>query len=140
MELRHVIAIITLSLFLVYFFKATRARRSYLLFIVYFLPFMDLSVTSEYLGSFTIFDALSYFIFLFLIKDFFSFRYKKFFLFLFSALILLLFIESLCSEFIRNSIFTFVKFISIFIYAKLLVDECYENKNLTREIINGLKF
>lgn len=140
MQIKYILGIVTLVLFFVFFLTGKQPRKSYLLFVLCFLPFLDLSITSENYGSFTIFDALSYFSFFYLVNDFNLYKYNSFYSFLFLILVVLVFIGSVRSDFVQSSILNLLKFISIFIFAKLLVEECRDNPPFFRMAINGLKF
>jgi len=141
MEIRYILSVLSVAIFVIYFFKSKCSRQSYLLFVLYFSPFIDLTVTNVSLGSFTVFDAVSYFALLFTIPDFgLSRRRTKTYFILFFMLLLIVFIGSIQSEFVKNSLIEIVKFIPIFIYANLLVTEYFENPLFIPSFIRGLKF
>jgi O-antigen ligase len=140
MIIKHIIGAVTVLLFIAYFCIGTRPRKSYLLFVLYFFPTMDLSITSEPYGSFTIFDTISYFTLLYLIKDFLYSKYYDVYSILFITLISIIFLGSINAEFPKVSIVSLVKMISIFIYAKLLLDEIFSNSAFLKSAIDGLKF
>jgi len=103
-------------------------------------PFIDLRITSVEFGSISVFDFISYFALLFTLEDFFIFSWKKsIYFFLFSALAVLIFIGSVKSEFIVNSFFNFLKYLSIFIYSKMLIDECLKDPSFINLVIKSLK-
>ncbi|HXB43250.1 MAG TPA: hypothetical protein VNV85_04305, partial [Puia sp.] len=88
------------------------------MFTVYFFPLMSLGVTSEAFGGLKVFDALSYFSFIFFIQDFFIISKKnKIYFYLFNLLIVILFVGSLHSEFIKHSLLTILSVIPIFIFS-----------------------
>ena len=93
------------------------------------------------MGSFTVFDAISYFSFFFLIQDFaFSSKRIRTYFFLFWLFLVVLLIGALRSEFIVNSLINIIKFVSIFIYANLLIAEYYNDPTFTVSVVKGLKF
>jgi hypothetical protein len=131
---------ITIFLFFVYFFKSKCTREAYILFTVYFFPLMSLGVTSEAFGGLKIFDALSYFSFIFFIQDFFIISKKnKIYFYLFNLLIVILFVGSLHSEFIKHSLLTLLSVFPIFIFSRLLIKELSINPELRRKIIWGFQ-
>ena len=104
------------------------------------LPFIDLNITPEELGGISVFDFLSFFIFIFTAKSFFNSSKKNtIYSFLFSLLVVLIFIGSIKSEFIENSLFNFVKLFSIFIYTKILIEECLKDPAFINLTIKYLK-
>lgn len=110
------------------------------MFLLFIFPFIDLNLTPEEFGSISVFDFISYFVLLFTLEDFFYFSNKKnVYIFLFSALTGLLFIGSIKSEFIANSLFNFLKYLSIFIYSKMLIDECLKDSSFIKLVIQSLK-
>lgn len=140
MEIKHVIAFVSLVLFIGYFFFSKSPRRSYVLFLLIFFPFIDLNITPEEYGSISVFDFISYFALVFTLEDFFSYsRGKNIYNVIISALIGLLFIGSLKSEFIGNSLINFFKFLSVFIFSKMLIDECMKDLSFTKLVIKSLK-
>ena len=56
-----------------------------------------------------------------------------------SLLTSLILISSINSEFIVNSLFNFLKYLSIFIYAKILIDECLKDISFIKLVIKCLK-
>jgi len=141
MEIRYILSVLSVAIFVIYFFKSRCTRKSYLLFVLYFSPFIDLTVTNVNMGSFTVFDAVSYFALLFAIPDFgLSRKVVKTYFFLFFVFLLIIFIGSLQSEFVKNSLIDIAKFIPVFIYANLLIVEYFENPAFIPSLIKGLKF
>ena len=59
--------------------------------------------------------------------------------FLFFSLVCILLVGCLQSEFITNSAFHLLKFCSVFIYSKLLIDECIKDPSFINRVINCLK-
>jgi O-antigen ligase len=110
------------------------------LFLLILLPFIDLNLTTEEFGSISVFDFISYLVLFFTLEDFFYFsRKNNVYYFLFLALTGLLFIGSIKSEFIGNSLFNFFKFLSVFIYSKMLIDECLKDLSFIKLVIKFLK-
>ena len=102
---------------------------------------MDLSISLPNWGSLKVFDFISYISFFVLFKDFISYKEKHvIYHFLFFALILVLLLGSLISNFISNSLLSILSIPPIFIYAKSMINECYEDSEFQRKVIQCLKF
>jgi O-antigen ligase len=141
MEIRYILSLLSVFIFFIYFLKNRCTRKSYVLFVLYCSPFIDLTVTSVSLGSFTVFDLVSYFSAFFLIRDFaLSKRIIKTYFFLFVLLLLITIAGSIQSEFVRNSLINIAKLIPIFIFANSLIKEYFENPTFVPSLIKGLKF
>src|SRR5438270_1943497 len=96
-----VLAAAAILVFFVWLLLSRQPRRTYLLFMLYALPVIDLKVTPWQWGSLTVFDGLSYVILLFQYKDFLTiFKPNKFYFGGFLTLIFLLLLGSLTSHFI----------------------------------------
>lgn len=110
------------------------------MFLLFIFPFIDLNLTPEEFGSISVFDFISYFVLFFTLEDFFHFsKRKNIYFFLFLVLTSLLFIGCITSEFIANSLFNFLKYLSIFIYSKMLIDECFKDLSFIKLVIKTLK-
>ncbi len=134
------LAVLTLLGFFIFFIKNKFTRKGYLLFVLYSLPLMNLGVTPESLGGLTIFDILSYFIFLFYFRKFLViYKINKIYFFLFRILILLIFIGSITSEFANHSLISILSLFPIFIFAKLLIKELSVNPEFKANLIASLK-
>ena len=57
---------------------------------------------------------------------------------IFWILLFTLILGALISEFVFDSLLALIKFLSIFIYAKLLIDECTNDPNFSKKVINVL--
>jgi len=135
-----VLAAAALLVFFVWLLLSRQPRRTYLLFMLYALPVIDLHVTPWQLGSLTVFDGLSYVMLLFQYKDFLTiFKPNKFYFGGFCTLIFLLLIGSLTSHFITNSLLSILSVLPVFIYARLLMVECVKDPAFINKMMNGLK-
>lgn len=140
MEIKHLLGIVTVIFFVTYLLLSKYPRSSYLLFVLFFLPLIDLNITPEEFGSISVFDFISYFILIFALKDFFSFSKKnKVYISLSFVLLGVLFIGCIKSEFVESSFFSFIKLISIFIYARILVKKCLNDEDFVKRVIKTLK-
>lgn len=127
--------------FFVWLLLSRQPRRTYLLFMVYALPFIDLHVTPYQLGGLSVFDALSYVILFMQYKDFLTiFKPNRFYFVAFCSLIFLLLLGSLTSNFIYNSLLALLSVFPIFIYGRLLVLECIQDEKFIDKMVRGLQF
>ena len=140
MEIKHILALISIVLFVSLFLIIKSPRRSYILFLLLLLPFIDLNVTREEFGSVSVFDFITYFVFFFTFEDFFYFSKKNNFYYpVFLVLTGVLFIGSIKSEFMLNSLINYLKYFSIFIYSKILIDECLKDESFIQLVLKFLK-
>ena len=129
-----------LLVFVVLLLISKQPRRTYLLYILYVLPLIDLKVTPYPLGSLTLFDAFSYVMFFLRYKDFLSiYKPNRFYFGGFCTLIFLLLLGSLTSSFVTNSLFTILSVFPVFIYARLLMVECMRDGLFINKMIKGLQ-
>jgi len=56
LEIKHILAFVSIVFFIGYFFLNKFPRRSYLLFLLFMFPFIDLGVTTEEVGNISVFD------------------------------------------------------------------------------------
>jgi len=140
MALKHLLGFCTIILFLAYFHGSKNKNRAYILFVLALFPFIDLHITTEQFGTLSVFDAISYYILLFRIKDFVSnFNLKRIYYILFFSLAITLFIGSLQSDFVSNSLISGLKYLSVFIYGKMLIDEYKNDPAFSRLVLKFLK-
>ena len=116
-------------------------RRTYLLYMLYALPLIDLKITPYQWGSLSLFDGFSYVMLLLRFKDFMTiYKPNKFYFGGFCTLIFLLLLGSLTSDFITNSLLTILSVFPVFIYARLLMVECIQDDQFLNKMIRGLQF
>lgn len=114
--------------------------RTYVLGVLYLLPFVDLMITPVSVGAFTVFDFITYFTLLFIAHQItFSTNHVSLYASLFIVLLAVLLIGSLHSEYINDSLINLAKFVSIFIYTKLLIDECLKDDTFFESVIKALR-
>jgi O-antigen ligase len=127
--------------FFVLLLFSKQSRRTYLLYMLYVLPLIDLKITPYQWGSLTLFDAFSYIMLFWRYKDFLSiYKPNRYYFGGFCTLILLLLLGSLTSSFITNSLLTILSVFPVFIYARLLMVECMHDKAFINKMINALRF
>jgi O-antigen ligase len=130
-----VVAFVVLLLF------SRQPSRTYLLYMLYVLPLIDLKITPYQFGSLTLFDGFSYLMLFWRYKDFLSiYKPNRFYFGGFCTLIFLLLLGSLTSSFITNSLLTILSVFPVFIYARLLMVECVHDHEFIKKMIGGLKF
>lgn len=140
MEIRKALSIACLLVFIICLLCAKSKRRTYVLFVLYFLPLIDLYITPVSQGGFSVFDAVSYLTLLFIFKDFhFTTGKNVIYLVLFLLLSFLLFLGSIYSEFVNTSLISMVKFFPVFIYGKALIEEINSDPGFSKKIINVLR-
>jgi O-antigen ligase len=141
MELINYLGLLALLSYFVVLVSTRQIRKSYLLFCICCIPLIDIPVTPAEFGSLKVFDAVSYITVAALFKDFVVVRQgNKFYFNLYCLLILLLVMGSLASEFVMNSLFSIFSIFPVFIFAKLLIDECASNENFKNDVILFVKF
>jgi O-antigen ligase len=135
------LAACTILSFIFFFLKNNFSAASYLLFIVYVLPLMNLGVTTESLGSFTVFDLLSFFIFILYFKDFLLiYKANRIYFYSLWLLLFIFFLGAITSHFVNHSLLSILNFIPIFFFSKLLIKELANDSTFKFKIIDGLKF
>lgn len=127
-------------IFFVCLLLSRQPRRTYLLFMLYALPFIDLKVTPAQYGSLTVFDGLSYFILFMQYKNFLTiFKVNRFYFVAFCSLVFLLVLGSLSSHFITNSMLSLLSVVPVFIYGRLLILECAQDQAFVIRLVHALK-
>jgi O-antigen ligase len=141
MALMNLLAIIALLSFIMIMAFSKNIRRTYLLISIFTFPLIDIPVTPAALGSLRVFDIYSYLTFFILFKDFVKVAQEdnKTYRALFLIFILFLVIGSLASEFIGRSLLEILSIFPIFIFGKLLIDECMSFEGFDRQLIFFLK-
>jgi hypothetical protein len=140
MKLEYIFSLFTVILFCLCIVFSKTPRRFYILFILYSLPFIDFHVTPAAFGDLRVFDGISYIISIILIKDLFSIKRQfRIYYILFFCLLLILFFGIFNSDFISSSLFGLLSVFPIFIYSKLLINECFIDDEFQRKVIFALK-
>lgn len=140
MEIKNVISIASILCFIVFILLGTNPKRNYLLFVVFAFPVIDLLATPMTAGGFKVFDIITYLILFFLMGKSSQTRqstgYYSLLIFLLLGVVLL---GALHSEFVKHSLISLVQLLSIFIYAALLLEECYRHPDFIHVLLKGLK-
>lgn len=139
MDINHLLAIGAIPIFIIilYFFPS---RRTYILFVLFGFPVMDLAITPAELGRLRVFDFVSFIYFISAVPDFMHFNvklkpYSKLFIILFIALIF----GSLNSLYLQNSILSTLSIIPIFIFSRSVLAELLAHSDFQNELLNALK-
>lgn len=145
MGINNILSILSLFLFIPYFLLGNSKgsiRRSFLKYVLIVFPLLDLFITPLNYGGFSVFHGLTFIFILFLIIlgkiELLKFSSRVGLVFFFLIIPILL-IGALTSMFVQNSIIELVKYSFIFIYAKLLIDECFENPKFIKEAVYYIK-
>lgn len=141
-NLIFILPVITLLLFALNVVIKGNTVESYLLFILLFLPLMDLKITKEAWGGFKTFDAINYYALLFLFRDFTNIDLKNrtnFYFSLFVLFITIMLLSGLASEFPDRTYVNIFKALPIFIFARHFVKECYKTPSFHYKAIAALK-
>src|SRR5688500_7928586 len=140
-SLMVVLTAAAILVFVVCLLFSRQPRRTYLLYMLYALPLIDLKITPYQWGSLSLFDGLSYAMLLLRYKDFLTiYKPNKFYFGGFCTLLFLLLMGSLTSSFITNSLLTILSVIPVFIYARLLMVECVQDDRFLNKMVKGLQF
>lgn len=140
MELKIVLSVLTLVLFLITLFFSLSVRRTYLLFILFMFPLIDLNILPEKWGGFSLFDVMSFICLVFIINSSTNHNQTRLYFYLFCSLAVIVFIGSISSNFAYYSLLSYIKFFPIFIYAKALLDECFVDPSFSKKVISVLRF
>jgi O-antigen ligase len=139
-SLMLVLTIVALIIFAACLLLSRQPRRTYLLFLVFAMPLIDLKVTPAQYGSLTVFDGLSYVILFMQYKDFLSiFKVNRFYFIAFCSLLFLLVLGSLTSGFITNSGWALLSVPPVFIFGRMLILECAQDQAFVNKLITALK-
>jgi O-antigen ligase len=139
-SLMVVLTAAAILVFVVLLLLSKQPRKTYLLYMLYVMPLIDLKVTPWEFGSLTLFDAFSYIMLLLRYKDFLSvYKPNRYYFGGFCTLIFLLLLGSLTSSFITNSLLSLLSVFPVFIYSRLLIVECMRDERFLDKMVKGLQ-
>jgi len=141
MDIKNIISLLSVFSYFIFVLMGTDIKKNYLLYTVFLFPFMDLFITTQDWGGYKVFDIISYFTIILLIgkpKNLISLR--TFYTAVSLLLMVVLIIGSLHSEFIARSFVFLSQFITVFIYAGILVRQLHKEPAFIYDILKGLKF
>lgn len=122
LHLTHIIAIVSVVVFAILFAIKPQIK-TYILYVLFCFPIINLRITDDSLGGLSVFDLVSFFTFIYFVRDFFELRTRPVYLFWFLFLIFFIveIIGCLNSEFGFSSLVTVIKFCPIFIYSRFFI-------------------
>jgi O-antigen ligase len=131
--------ILPIAILLVGLVVARNKRQVYLATVLVSFPFIDLRVTPVEFGGLTVFDAMTFLALPFVWQNFKYFRnINRIYLALVLALVLLLFVGAVASEFTADSLLSLLSFVSVLVYANVLLQELYDNEHALPTLLKGL--
>lgn len=137
------IVVVLCAVYFMYSLISKPNTRTYLLLFLYLFPVMDFTIVPGTYGAFQLMDVLNVFSLVVLFskvntpekKPGIYMIYAGLF-FVFTALIL---VGALISEFKGGSLLQMAKFFPIFIYAKFLIDECFNDPGFLKDVIKLIR-
>lgn len=142
-NIQYILPALAVLLFFLNIFYRGNTVESYLTFILALLPLMDLKVTIEAYGGFKVFDVVCYLSFIFLFKDFITINLNQkrndFYFGLVAMFLIIMLIGGLASEFPGKTYLNVVKALPIFIFARFLMTEAFNNPEFYIKAIRALK-
>lgn len=103
---------------------------------------MDQKVTPEAYGGFKVFDVISFYSLIFLIKAFFTISLKSrnnYYFLLFVAFIIIFLIGGLASAYASKTYLKVIKILPIFVFARFFLIECYKDYGFHVKAIRAIK-
>lgn len=140
MEVGKILSVSVALGYIIYLLLSKDIKRTYVLGVLYLLPFVDLVITPVSMGAYSVFDFITYLTLLFVAHQItFSTRQISLYAFLFIALLVALLFGCLYSEHVNESVINLTKFMSIFIFTKILIDECLKKDDFFDTVIKVLR-
>ena len=142
-KLIFILPVLTVIFFFITILYKGNSVETFLIFILTFLPLMELRVTKEIHGAFRTFDLLCYLSIIFLFKDFITINLKHsrnniyFLLFILLACIMLL--GNLASDLSERVYINLLKTFPIFIFGRFLLTACLKDPTFHLKFIKALK-
>ncbi|MFT3980247.1 MAG: O-antigen ligase family protein [Ferruginibacter sp.] len=140
MRLGFILAALGMLLFFASILFIGNKRSTYLLFIAFFFPFVDLWITPSSFGNLSVFDGVSLVAALLFFRDLVSLnKGNRFYVVTALIFLVLITISTLASEFKVWSLFHLPPVITPFIYAALLLREIKDDEGFLFKLIGALK-
>jgi O-antigen ligase len=139
MDINHLLAIGAIPIFIVLLYFQP-SRKTYIFFVLYAFPVMDLAITPVELGRLRVFDFVS-FIYLFsAIPEFLQFNKRlKPYSALFIVLLVALIFGSLNSLYLQSSILSTIAIFPIFIFSRSVIAELFADNGFKFQLLKALK-
>ena len=103
---------------------------------------MDQKITPEAWGGFKVFDVISFYSFIFLIKEFIKVSLRtrnNVYFILFVGFIIIFIFGGLASAYPSKTYLNFIKVLPIFIFARFFLTECYKDNSFHNQAIKAIK-
>ena len=144
MQKSYLISIVLLIVsffFIQMFFTKSDKNKVFIRFVLFSLPFLSIELFPSF-GSFTIFELLTIiFYVLFYQSKIENVKKRTAYLIVFSLLTFVILLGVFNASSLSNDTWVaLIQYISIFCYAKILIDECFENVIFYKSVVNTLKF
>lgn len=141
-KLIYILPIVTIILFFYNKYLNGNNAKSSILFILFFLPLMNLKILKESYGGYTTFDFICFFSLIAYLKDFTTINLPSkntLYLLLFILISIIFIIGGLKSEFPDNTYLKLIKIFPIFIFGRFFIKECQNDSSFHTKAINALK-
>ena len=140
MKLGIVLAILGVLLFIGSILFISNKRSTYLLFLAYFLPFVDLWLTPSSYGNLSVFDGITIIAGILFFRDITTLnRGNRFYVITAVIFIVLIVLGSIASQFKLWSLLHLPPIITPFIYGAILLRELKENDDFLHQLIKAIK-
>lgn len=137
----YILSFLSIVSFVFLLFRKPKAE-TYLLFVLFAIPFMELKIVPSYYGGFKAFDIISYLALFFLFNDFLTVRDRlknSFYLILSLLFIVITVLGKIYSEFVADGIVVILQILPIFIFARFLTLYCQTYWSDRFKLIRALK-
>ena len=125
----------------IYVFHRKHTIKSYLLYVLYLFPLMNLRVTTEDYGNLSVFDVTSFYTALFLLPVWIKHKSKSgLYTQLFLIFIYLGLIGAVVSEFPSSSFIALARIVSISIFAYFLFKECSAEPDFHLKVVKAIQW
>ena len=137
-----IIVLLVVSFFFIQMiFTKSDKNKVFIKYIIFFFPFISIDLIPSF-GSFTIFEFLTiiFFLLFYRSKDV-TIQNSNVYSVVFYILTLVVIIGAFnASSLSKDTWVALIQYFSIFGFAKILIDECFENMYFSQSVINTLKF
>jgi O-antigen ligase len=116
-----------------------QVRRSYILYVLYLFPFIDLFITPVQYGGFSVFDGISLISFILIFHRIRFTGQNTKYLVLFFLLLAVLMIGAAQSQYFAEALIPYLKAVLLFFFAKCILEEINEDPGFGLKLIRVLK-
>lgn len=141
MDLSKIIGLGVLGAFLPFITlkRFTEVRRSFIMYVLYLYPFIDLFITPVQFGGFSVFDGIAIISFILIFVRIRFVGQNRKYLALFLLLMAALLVGAVQSEYFGETLVPFIKAILLFFYAKCVMEEINTDPDFGMKLIRTLK-